>query len=229
LQNARLMLARWTGETADRPLGALPPIDRIRLARANLEAQLTHHPELSVLARQEDIAASDVLLARANRRSDWTVEVAYQQRGSAYSNMVSVGVAIPLQWDRGSKQDRELAARLATAAQAHAEREETVRTHVAATLALMNEWDSGRARMARFAGEILPLAHSRTEATLVAYRGGKASLADVVGARRSELEVRLQALQLEADTARTWVQLEFLFPTHGESGTTSPTSRKDIK
>ena len=31
-------------------------------------------------------------------------------------------------------------------------------------------------------------------------------------ARRNEIDVRLQALQLEIDTARLWAQLNFLFP-----------------
>ena len=39
------------------------------------------------------------------------------------------------------------------------------------------------------------IARSRTQATLAAYRGGKANLAEVLAARRSELDVRLQALQ----------------------------------
>jgi len=46
------------------------------------------------LVRQEEIAATEAKLAAANRKSDWTVEIAYQQRGPAYSNMVSVGVSI---------------------------------------------------------------------------------------------------------------------------------------
>ena len=38
----------------------------------------------------------------------------FSQRGSAYSNMVSLNVSVPLQWDQKNRQDRELAARLAT-------------------------------------------------------------------------------------------------------------------
>jgi len=38
----------------------------------------------------------------------------------------------------------------------------------------------------------------------------------VLTARRNELDVRLAQLQLEADTAKLWAQLNFLFPTsHG--------------
>ncbi len=59
---------------------------------------------------------------------------------------------------------------------------------------------------------MLPLASERTQATLGAYRGAKASITDVLLARRNEIDVRLQALQLEMDTARLWAQLNFLVP-----------------
>jgi hypothetical protein len=40
----------------------------------------------------------------------------------------------------------------------------------------------------------------------------------LLAARRSESEVRLQALQLEADTARLWAQLNFLYPSNHAAG-----------
>ena len=36
--------------------------------------------------------------------------------------------------------------------------------------------------------------------------------------RRNEIDVRMQALQLEMETARLWAQLNFLFP-EGDSAT----------
>jgi hypothetical protein len=35
-------------------------------------------------------------------------------------------------------------------------------------------------------------------------------LSDVLVARRNEIDIRLQALQLEAETARLWAQLNYL-------------------
>jgi outer membrane protein TolC len=96
--------------------------------------------------------------------------------------------------------------------QARAERDEMLREHVAQTRALIVEWQSGKERLARYALAVVPLAGQRSEATLAAYRGGKATLAEVLAARRNEAEIRMQALQLELDTARLWAQLNFLFP-----------------
>jgi outer membrane protein TolC len=212
---AHTMLARWTGE--ETAVAGAPDIDRIRLDPASLDTDLAHHPDIAVLNRQEDIAQADANLARANQRADWSVEVAFQQRGSAYSNMVSVGVSVPLQWDRKNRQDRELGAKLALVEQTKAEREEMLREHVAETRTMIIAWQSGRERIARYTGASLPLAAQRSEAVLASYRGGKASLAEVLAARRGEVELRLQSLELQLETARLWAQLNFLFPAGGSA------------
>lgn len=212
VRNAQVRLARWTGAAGDAPLAGRPALDKIRLDPTTLETELRHHPQVGVLLKREEMAATEARLAQANKRADWSVEVAYQQRGPAYSNMVSVGISLPLQWDQKNRQDRELSARLASVDQTRAELEETLREHIAETRAMINEWDNGRERSVRYERELVPLARQRTDAVLAAWRGGKATLTDVLSARRSELDVRLQALQLQAETARLWAQLNFLIP-----------------
>jgi outer membrane protein TolC len=226
-RTATTMLARWIGAAADAPLVGKPEIDRVRLNAQALDTELAHHPQIEALARAEQIAATEVKLADANKRPDWSVEVSYQQRGPAYSNMISVGVSVPLPWDQANRQDRELAAKLAMANQARAQREDSLRAHVAEARSMLIEWESGRERGARYELELVPLARERTAATVVAYRSGKSSLADVLAARRNEIEVRMQALQLEMDTARWWAQLNFLAPDDAAHGPTPTISLKD--
>jgi outer membrane protein TolC len=87
-----------------------------------------------------------------------------------------------------------------------------VRAHVAEIRAMLVAWQDDRERLTRYEREVVPLARERTEATVASYRGAKATLGEVLQARRSEVDVRLQALQLEAEVARTWAQLNFLVP-----------------
>src|SRR5687768_6777674 len=82
------------------------------------------------------------------RRPDWTVEAAYQQRGSAYTNMFSVGVSIPLAWDAPNRQSREVEAKRAQAEEVAARRDETLRAHRAEVEAMIEEWRAGRERRA---------------------------------------------------------------------------------
>lgn len=228
VRSVRIMLDRWTGLATEFPLAGEPNIGSIRLDLTVLDKSLTHHPQIAVLTRQTEIAEADAKLAEANKKPDWTVEVAFQQRGPAYSNMVSVGISLPFQWDQKNRQDRELSSKLAMVEQAKAERDETLRAHVAETRAMIEEWQSGLERSSRYERELIPLAKERTQATLGAYRGGKSSLPDVLAARRNEIDVRLQALQLQADTARLWAQLNFLFPADEPGMHLDQASNKDM-
>ena len=209
---ARIALSRWIGDLASEPLAGKPSIDVIHLDPATLDTDLQHHPDLTVLARKEDLAAADVRVAEADKKTDWTVALMYSQRGPAFSNMVSLNVSVPLQWDQKNRQDREIAARLAMLDQARAEREDMTRAHTAEIRAMIAEWQNNRERMTRYTNDLLPLAIERTQAMLGAYRTAKANAGDVLLARRNEIDVRLQALQLEAEIARMWAQLEFLLP-----------------
>ena len=212
IATAKTGLARWIGEGADAPLGVRPEIDSIRLDSGSLESDLRHHPQIAVLSKQVEVAAADVRIAQANKKADWSIELSYSQRGSAYSNMVSLGVSVPLQWDQRQRQEREIASRMATTEQIKAQLEDMLRAHVAEVRSMIQEWENGRERLARYQRELVPISKERSKATLTAYQGGKASLGEVLLARRNETDVRLQALQLEMETARLWAQLNFLFP-----------------
>ena len=167
------------------------------------------------MAKQEDVARAEAQVAQANREADWNVELMYSQRGPAYSNMVSLNVSVPLQWDRPSRQDRELAAKLALADELRAEREDATRAHVAEASAMLVEWQSDRERLVRYENSLIPLATERTRAAIAAYRGGSGTLAAVLEARRGEIDIRAEQIRLELEAARLWAQLEF--PASGRS------------
>ncbi len=220
------MLARWIGPGADAPLGRKPDFATVPFDRARLAEEITHHPAIASLAQSEALAAAEVKVAQANRDPDWSFEVAYQQRGPAYSNMMSFGVSIPLPWDRANRQDRDVAAKLALADQARALREDALRAHEAEVAAMLEEWQNGRERLALYDDSLLPLARARTAASIAAYRGGKGTLTEVLAARRNELDVRRDALMLERETARLWAQLSFLDVASGHDAPT-PAYPKD--
>lgn len=210
--SAKTMLTRWTGVATDEVLDAPPALDAVRLNEETLDQEIAHHPELAVLVKQEAAAQADADAARANKRPDVSVELSYSQRGPAYSNMVSVGVSIPLQWDQRNRQDRELGAKLAVVEQLRAQREEQTHMHVAEVRTLLQQWRSDRDRVARYDEELLPLAADRTRAALAAYRGGTAPLNAVLDARRDEIDARMERLRLQMSTARLWAQLNYLIP-----------------
>lgn len=212
LNNARLALARWTGSAVEIALEDLPSMESVGLHSAQLDTELEQHPQITVLDKQIQLAEAEATLAQTNKKTDWSVGLAYQQRASVYGNMISVELSVPLQWDQNQRQNRELAAKQALVEQVRAERDETLREHLEQTRTMLSEWHNDRERIGRFEQELLPLANQRQAAVLAGYRGGKASLSDLLGARRDEINLRLQALQLQNDTARLWAQLNFLMP-----------------
>jgi outer membrane protein TolC len=216
IATARTQLARWVGDAADQPLGEPPSTDAVRLDPTQLDTVLAHHPQITMMVKQEEVARADVDIARSNRHADWSVELTYSQRGSAYSNMVSINVSIPLQWDHKNRQDRELAAKLAMASQMRAQREEASREHIAEARMMLQEWQSDRERLKRYDDSLVPLAAERTRAAVAAYRGNSGTLASVLDARRNDIDTRIDRLRLEMETERLWAQLNYLVPAdHG--------------
>jgi outer membrane protein TolC len=214
-RNASWMLARWVGDAAKRPISDVAPAwQASRLDEGSVEEHIQYHPDLVMAKAQVEAARAEARLAQANRNADWSVEAMYSQRGPAYSNMVSIGVSIPLQWDRKNRQDREVAAKLAMVDEAQAKFEELLRHHEAELRNGVNDWRTGKARVARYRDELVPLAKQRADASLTAYRAGKSDLAATLAARRDEVDARMQALAVEMETARAWAQINFLIPDH---------------
>ena len=188
---ARIALKRWVGDAGDAPLAALPNIDRILLRPAALEGDLTRHPEVALLEKEADIAASDVRVAQADRQSP-----------------------------------PEIAATLAKRDEARAARDEKLRTEVAETRIRIDEWQHARDRRDRYARQLVPLARERALATLVAYRGGKASLTDALASHRAETEAQMQSVETEREVARIWARITFALPDALPTASRAPSSEE---
>ncbi len=219
---ATTRLARWIGDSAAQPLGPRPDFVLPAWLQGDLAGHLARHPNIATSVQQQAIAESEVALARAAKQADWTVELSYSQRGSAYSNQVSLNLSVPLQWDPANRQDRELAARMAEVERARAERADLQREHEAEVRTILQQWRSDDERAHRYDTVLLPLAEQRSAAVLGAYRAGTGSLTLLFEARRSELDVRIERLRIEMDRAQLWAQLNFLLPNDEQSEATTP-------
>lgn len=208
---ASALLSRWLGAESARPLAALP--DRLPAAQhRDLATHAENHPHLQSLERQIEVARNEADLARAANKPDWGLEVAYAQRGPQYSNMLSVQLSIDLPLFQANRQDRGVAAKMAQVEQARALKEDALRQHLAEAQASRADWETASARLQRFDDALLPLARERAQLALAAYRGGQGTLAAALEARRAEIELRLQQLQLAAEQGRAYAQLLYFLP-----------------
>ncbi|MDQ6620669.1 MAG: TolC family protein [Pseudomonadota bacterium] len=209
VQAANARLARWIPDAGARALGAKPTIDVVPLHPDHLATELEQHPQIVIWDRQIALAEAEADVARTSRKSDWTGELTYSQRGPAYSNMVSINVSIPLQWDRANRQDREIAAKIAQVEQVRAQREDSLRMHVVEVSTMLQEWQSARERRMRYDEMLIPLAKERTRGALTAYRSGSAPFAPLLEARRNEIDVRIESLRLDMEAAKAWAELTY--------------------
>jgi outer membrane protein, heavy metal efflux system len=208
LASAAIALARWTGAASDDL--AAPGLDGALPEPAFVDG----HPAVAARKRELQLARQEAALTAANRRPNWTWEVAYGQR-SGLSDMVSVGVTVPLPIAPAARQDRATAARLALVDKAEADLAEAVRAAQAEYRTLAIDEERLRGRIADYRAGVLAPATQRTAVTTAAYASNQASLAMVFEARHAELEAQRKLLTLTRDLARVQAQLLFK-PLKGE-------------
>ncbi|VVE05099.1 transporter [Pandoraea iniqua] len=208
LQSTLIALSRWTTATVGDVVGAPPATDS---AVPSLPPEQLDRVQPALISAEADIAAADAdtSVARSDRTPNWSWEVAYQQRGSQYSNMVSVGVSIPLPIHRGSRQDRDVAEKAELGTRARLVYEDTQRQVQADIHNLATLIENGHQRLANLNGTLLPAADQRVQLATAAYQAGNGALTDIFAAKRAQLEAQLQALDVQRDTSLAWAQLEY--------------------
>jgi outer membrane protein TolC len=206
---ARAELFRWLGSEAERPIAPEAPALPQPHALDEVATRLAQHPHLSGFEQQVKLAEADAELARLGGKPDWSVELSYGLRGPGFSDMVTVQFGIDLPVFQKNRQLRDVAAKLATADRARALRDDNLREMQAMLKRHHAEWQAGQERLERFRSTILPQAADRVEATLAAYRAGRGELSRVLEARRMQLDLAMQQLMVQADTAKAQAQIVF--------------------
>ena len=209
---SRIMLASFIGDEARRPLGEAPDMSRFAHPREYVVERLAEHPNLEFLNRKEGLARAEVEVARSTRRSDWMLEVGYGQREPNFSNMLTVMVSFDLPLWAERRQDRDIASKLAEVEQARAMREDALRMQVAEVRGWLADFDAAERRVERFERVLLPLARDRRSAALAAYQGGRGELGAVLEAERTVTETDLALVQVLAERAKAWANLNYLYP-----------------
>jgi outer membrane protein TolC len=203
LQAAALVaLQRWVGvrpeELAAPALPAVP----------GEQAYVAAHPAVLQAQRDIEVARAEASATAANRKPNWTWQASYGQR-TGFSDMVSVGVSIPLPVSPRERQDRETAAKLALVEKAEASLEEAIRTAVAQYRSFSSDAQRLEQRLERYrAGVVLP-AQQRIQAALAGYRSNQVPLLTLFEARHAEVETLRKHLNLQRDLAKTQAQLAF--------------------
>ena len=213
-RQAQAQLEQWIGEAASRPPATLPSFDQLPVAAETLLA--TPHLHASILPFDARLAEArtDVALARAARRPDWSAEVSYAKRGPDFSDMTSVQFTVDLPLFASTRQNPVIAARAANVRRIEAEREAELRMHGAELREALIEWDEAGRQLSQYKRDLAPLARERSQVTLASYRSGQGELRSVLDALEDEVNVVIEQAELQNQRGRAWAFLRYLEPQH---------------
>jgi outer membrane protein, heavy metal efflux system len=221
VRQASFELARWIDTDAARPLAALPSLDELPAAPAALLASVHEHGLLLTFQSQIEAARLDVDLAKAQRRPDWSAELAFAKRGPDFSDMVSLEFRIGLPLFTRNRQDPQVSAKHAQLRRIEAQREAELRMHTAEIQQMLAEWEQLGEQVAQYEQELLPLARERSRAALASYRSGRGDLRFALDAYQQEVEFIIEHAELVNERGRAWAFLRYLGREHlhGPTGT----------
>ena len=209
-RHARNTLARWIGEAAFNPVcPELPPESKPDAPA--LIAALATHPHLLAEAKKIAVTETDVKLAKQDYRPDWAISLGYGYR-PAFADYASVQVEIPLPIFSANRQDKQLESAHAMQTAQESRLADTLREQSALIRLNSEDWSLLQERLARYDSSLLPQSKARIEAALASYGAGSGTLKDVLDARRMALELAMQKLDLQLDSAKHQVQLRYFAP-----------------
>jgi outer membrane protein TolC len=216
VKSARTALSRWVAVPVEFAIGALPTLTS-HVPNLPVEELEKYHPMLLSARRAITLADAETTVATTERRPDWSFEAGFAQRGSQYSNMVSVGVSIPIPVNRAQKQDRDIAEKSALGTKARMQYEEALRELKAEIQDQSLTLSSLQERVSQLRKELLATASQQVELATAAYRSGSGSLASVFNAKRMALDAQMQVLDVEKEAAITWAKLEYHVIPHDQA------------
>lgn len=208
-QQAIAALKRWVGPRAAAPLTGTAPDWPI--ARGTLEHALHGHPELAIFDPKGRVLDAEVAEARADKKPDWALELAYQKRGAQFGDMATVQVSFDLPVFAANRQDPKIAAKLAERAGLDAEREAVLREHAAMLESDFAEYQRLVSAVKRQRDVLMPLAGEKVDLAMASWRGGKGELVDLVMARRERIDVELRAIALEGERQQMAARLHYAY------------------
>jgi cobalt-zinc-cadmium efflux system outer membrane protein len=203
-------LERWIGDAAERPLAGIPTDQELAHSAEALIAAVPEHAPIAPLTARVAASQTDAALARAEKRPDWSAELAFANRGPDFSDMVSLEFRIGLPSLSGRRVNPEIARQVSIARAREQELEGEVRMHRAQIQATVASLQLGRRRLALYEQQLLPLARDRSRLAAGSYRAGQGALPIVFEAFAEEIEEQLAYVQLQGEVARAWVFLHLL-------------------
>ena len=202
-------LRRWIGPAANGALQGSAPDWTI--TRETLQQRLHQHPEIAAFDSKEHVLNAEIKEAQAEKKSDWSLEMAYQKRGAQYSDMISIQASFDLRLFTATRQDPMIAAKRAERIGLDAEREATLREHAAMLDSDLADFERLTSMLKRQREVLLPLAEEKVDLAMADWQGGRGSLSDVIIARRERIDAKLKLIEITGERSQMAARLYYAY------------------
>jgi len=212
----RASLSRWIGEAAWQAVDpGFPGLPKPQ-PQATLQALLAQHPAIESATARVEANQQMVKAAREQYKPGFDVGVEYRKRfgdnadGSDRPDMMAAMVTLDVPVFTAKRQDRRLAASQQQAEAAIQTREQRLREMQQLLKADYARWLRLGEQEALYREHLLRESMENAEAALLSYQSGISEFNTLMRARITELDIRLQALRIRVDRAKTQAALLFL-------------------
>ncbi|RAT13791.1 heavy metal RND transporter [Lonsdalea populi] len=209
---ARARLRQLTGADIASATGAFPPIDRAPVDENVLLENVGLHPAVVQAAREAEVAGAKSAESAVAARPDVGVEVYFAKRADGLENMGGVMLTVDLPLFTSQRQDKAHAADISRAYEANDQLQLQKRAQRAQIATLFSQYRAAKSIFERQTGEVLPLLSDRVRLMDAQFRAGGASLAEVLEARRAQLNGEIDRLSAEKTLASRWAALRYQIP-----------------
>ncbi len=202
-------LCRWIGPMGREPLSGRIPAWSMQAQ--DLELHLEHHPDLLLANANIQWAKAHVQAAEADKKPDWGVDLAYEHRGPAYADMISLSVTLSLPVFQQSRQGPRLRAAEENLSSAQDQLLDMRREHLAALKADIEQFNALSSQIDRIMQKSEPLAQQKIELLLGEYQHGSATIEQLLLGRKQLRQLQLLCISLETQRDLLMARLRYQY------------------
>lgn len=244
-ENQLALLAEWLGDYSDLSIDTAEslPLSLGSLSigsfakndgkeNRDLIEALIAHPKVTSIDRKIKAGESGVRLAKQSYKPQWGLNANYMAstKDDDQPDVMSVGISFDLPLFTGKKQDKQVQAAIADNEEVKTERALALRQLRAGFEAAKSNYLRLIERKELFDTRLLKEMSEQAEASLTAYTNDDGDFAEVVRARITELNAKIESLNIDVETQKAIAQINYFLvaKTNPLDSTELPNSKHTI-
>jgi hypothetical protein len=194
---------------------------------------LLNHPKVKQLDQRLLASDTNIQLSKQNYKPQWGFDVGYAHRdedpsGNSRPDLISVGVSLDLPLFKANRQDKQLVAAARESDIIKTEKTLLLRALSAQVNQASTKLQRLKQRQGLYQTRLLQEIHDQVEASLTSYTNDNGDFNSVVRGRITELNSRIDALNIDVDRLKSIAQLNYLFSKVQPSATTNGTPENTV-